>query len=145
MKNRDSVLTSTGRFFRCSGLTLSGPVCTYLYRRNGMLDFRMEDIGNDISILRNLDCWAGGRVSQKIQAEVVNNPLHCLFGRWDRSIRTLEGSHLGLVVGEGQVSVANTFPCFCHIGQHCCSSLLEVFLYRVSAQLCELRRYLVVA
>ena len=89
--------------------------CTHLYLQNGVSDFGREDIGNNISILRNLVCGQVDVADKEIRVEVMNNPLHCPSGRCDRSIRMSEGSHLGLVAGEGQLSVANIFPSFCHI------------------------------
>ncbi|VDO68126.1 unnamed protein product [Heligmosomoides polygyrus] len=107
--------------------------CTLLHRQDGVSDLGRENRGNDVSIRRKM-AWGPVDVAiEEIGVEVVDDHLHGPSGRSDGSVRTSESDHLGLEDGEVPASIADAQPCLCCFSQHFRPSLLETFLYRLSA------------
>ncbi|VDP21942.1 unnamed protein product [Heligmosomoides polygyrus] len=118
-KSRVKVLMSVGgRFFRCSGVILSGPSAVRFFIDEMESDLRRENRGNDVSILRKM-AWEQVDVAiEEIGVEILDDLLHGPPGRGDGFVGTSESGHLGLEVGEDPAGIADTERCLFNFGQH---------------------------
>ncbi|KAK6749473.1 hypothetical protein RB195_001840 [Necator americanus] len=128
---------STGeRFSSYSGLILTG-FRTTSYRHDSMSYFGRENLWNDMSVFPQMVRRQVDMVVEEIGVELVDDVLHSPSRCNGCSLQVPESSHSRLATGEVSTGIADAFSRLCSFSQHFCSSLFKVFLYRLSAKLCE--------
>ncbi|VDP54532.1 unnamed protein product [Heligmosomoides polygyrus] len=114
--NSKTVLLSSTKMERCtprnsgySDLILSRPTAARFFE----MAFRIPEMKTEgTTHLRKTACGQMDVAIKEVGVQVVDDLLHCPFGRGDGSVRTSESGHLGLEVGEVPMGIAPlTLPC----------------------------------